>query len=217
MLYLDCCCGIAGDMFAGALMDLGAESDSIVDLLSNIADVDVTKVVKKGVSATRLRVSYPSDMEEYSSLVEKVKDLSLSLKAEAFALSVLENLAKAEAVAHDVALKDVHLHEAADSIVDAVAAALALEELNLLEASFYSSTVSVGYLAPATLEIMRVNSIPSRKVSGAEIVTPTGASILAALSPEYVGEQPFGGREGFGAGEKDFTYPNVLRVVLADG
>lgn len=216
MLYLDLSRGIAGDMFAGALIDLGAGGDLILKTLSGLADISIERVVKRGVGAIRFKVSYPKDKEAYVSLVEKVKALSISASAKSFALSVLANLAKAEAKAHDVSLKDVHLHEACDSIVDAVAAAIALEELNLLGSKCYASDVSIGSPAPATREIIRVNSIPTRKNCDDEITTPTGAAILAVLSPIYVTEQPFEGRQGYGAGEKDFSYPNVLRVVLAN-
>ncbi len=216
MLYVDCFRGIAGDMFVGALIDAGADGARIRETLSGIAKISVRKTVKAGVPATRFKVSYPKDKEDYSVLVGEVKALSLHRKTEETALSILEKLAVAEAKVHGVGLSDVHLHEAADSVVDATASAMALEDLSLIGGRVHASTVSVGALANATSEILASHSIPFRHTSPHEITTPTGAAIIAALAPSFGDEPCLAGREGFGAGEKDFIHPNVLRVVLAD-
>jgi uncharacterized protein (TIGR00299 family) protein len=214
MLYIDCSRGISGDMFVGALLDAGADGGRIIDVLSGIAKISVRRVSKAGVLATRFKVYYPAKKEEYSSLTGKVKSLSLRKKTEETALNILKKLAEAEAKVHGVSVEEVHLHEAADSVVDAVAAALALEELNLLGGEIAASTVSVGALADATSELLKAHSIPVRHTSGEEITTPTGAAILAALAPSYTEEPCIEGCQGFGAGEKDFQYPNVLRVAV---
>ena len=65
-------------------------------------------------------------------------------------------------------------------------------------------------------EIIKNGKIPvySRGIKG-ELVTPTGAAIVAALADEF-GYQPEMEIEkiGYGAGYKDFEIPNVVRLVL---
>jgi len=214
MLYLDCSHGIAGDMFVGSLIDLGASFENIHEKLSHIALLKTEKVDKAGVSATRFKVDFPLEKVEYSELVVKVKSLGISEKSEATALSILEKLAEAESKAHGVPLSEVHLHEAADSIVDAAASALAMEDLGLLDGEIVASPVSLGFTAPATQEIISKYSIPSKKISDKEITTPTGAAIVAAISEGFQEEFPSGGNEGFGAGEMDLPYPNVFRAIV---
>ncbi|MFH1835450.1 MAG: nickel insertion protein [Methanobacteriota archaeon] len=214
MLYLDCSHGIAGDMFVGSLIDLGASFENIHEKLSHIASLKAEKVDKAGVSATRFIVDFPMDQAEYTELVGTVKSIGLSENSESTALSILEKLAEAESRAHGVSLDEVHLHEAADSMVDAAASALALEDLGLLDAGIITSPVSLGFTAPATQEIISKYSIPSKKISDKEITTPTGAAIVAAISEGFQEEFPSGGNEGFGAGEMDLPYPNVFRAIV---
>jgi uncharacterized protein (DUF111 family) len=71
--------------------------------------------------------------------------------------------------------------------------------------------------APATLELLK--GIPTRPsdVEG-ELVTPTGAALMATLADEF-GWMPAMRVEatGYGAGKKEFPFPNLLRVVLGVG
>lgn len=217
MLYLDCSRGIAGDMFVGALIDLGADPSKLVSSLSHLADISVIKVVKSGIPATRFIVDYPHEKEEYGSLIGKIRALNLDSSVEELALSILGKLAEAESQAHSVPVSQVHLHEAADSVVDAAASALCLHELGLIDSKIFSSKVGVGDPAPATLNIIGKYDIPFEKRGCEEITTPTGAAILAALADEYGSKPPKSGQEGFGAGAKDFDYPNVLKVFVASG
>lgn len=216
MLFLDCSKGIAGDMFVGSLIDLGADKKKIIQALEGVAEINVSRTVKKGVNATRFKVKYSQKKALYPDLVETIKSIGLPDKAENTALSILGKLAEAESRAHEVELSRVHLHEAADSVVDAVASAVALHDLNLLGSKIRASTVSVGRLAPATAEIIKAYSIPIKYVSGEEITTPTGAAILASLVSDYSGDSYIEGSCGYGAGERDFSYPNVFRAVLGE-
>jgi uncharacterized protein (TIGR00299 family) protein len=212
MIYLDCSSGAAGDMLAGALIDSGADWRKIMGVLKPLAKVRVEKVKKRGVSAIKFEVGYEPGSREYVELAGDVKKLKLSPKARKLALRVLKILAEAEAKAHDIPLGRVHLHEAADCVVDSVAVALALEDLGWLSESFVSSVVSAGYIAPATKHIITEYGVPVRFTSDRELLTPTGAALLAALAVDYrrMGYCSFGA----GAGSMSLPWPNVLRVGL---
>ena len=72
---------------------------------------------------------------------------------------------------------------------------------------------------PAALEIMRAHHIPWKGGPvDEELLTPTGAALLAALVDEFVPEFPFirAERVGYGAGKRDHNLPNVLRGIIAE-
>ncbi len=134
---------------------------------------------------------------------------------------------------------DVHLHElaSADTLVDILCVARALELLGAFDGSadmqVISSPVSTGrgciktahgilpVPAPGTLEILKVHGIPhvDGPVDNAELATPTGCAILAALKPSFAGMQVAGRivASGNGAGTKTFPgVPNILRLQLVE-
>ncbi|NMC05366.1 MAG: LarC family nickel insertion protein, partial [Candidatus Lokiarchaeota archaeon] len=133
----------------------------------------------------------------------------------------------------------VHLHElaSADTLVDILCVARALDLIGAFDdgggMDVYSSPVSTGrgsiktahgilpVPAPGTLEILRTRGIPHRDgpVDDAELATPTGCAILAALKPNFGGMQVAGKviAVGIGAGTKTFpAVPNILRLELVD-
>lgn len=138
---------------------------------------------------------------------------------------IFHALAVAEGRIHDIAPEDVAFHEvgAIDAIVDIVGTALCLEHLDVGE--IYTGPISLGsgfvrsahgvipVPAPASLELLR--GFPTRAEGTSELVTPTGAAILAALAtpgraPEITPESV-----GYGAGDRELAdRPNLLRVVI---
>jgi len=200
-------------MLVASLLDLGADGGKIRKKLADVAGIRIKKVKKRGVSAVRFDVSYPHKKREYPQLVEDVRKLRLPKKVEALSLRILKTLATAESHAHNVPLTKVHLHEAADSMVDAVAFSMALHDLKQSDSPINASILSVGKLAPATEHILRRHSIPHKIISEKEIATPTGAAILANAASEY-GDTTPSGKVGCGAGAMNMPYPNVVRAVL---
>jgi hypothetical protein len=222
-LYIDCSYGASGDMLAGALIDLGADFSVIKDKLKNIpgvSEISAGKVKKSGVSATKFNVKFNSNHEEYVNLIKKIEELKLEPEVEATAKKILEKLAIAESHAHGVRIEEVHLHEAADSIVDAVSFSIAFHEL---KQKFNFNNVrceklSVGFLAPAAKYIIESGKIPIKKISDTEITTPTGAAILSAVVDGFTYEKFSAGKKfrksGYGAGSWDFDYPNVVGIFI---
>jgi len=145
------------------------------------------------------------------------------------AIAVFARLAAAEGKIHGLPPEEVHFHEvgAVDSIVDIVGGCIALDLLGrprVLSAQVVEGSGTVrcahGLLpvpAPATLEILSSRAIPFTQCEEPnELVTPTGAALLAELVEEFGPlRDAVVQRVGYGLGTRDNrTRPNVLRAWL---
>lgn len=158
-----------------------------------------------------------------------IEESELSARVKRDALAIFEKIAVAEAYLHHSTPDEVHFHEigGVDSLLDIVGVAWCLERLGI-DAVFCSALpMSGGFVncahglmpvpAPATLEILKGAPWTPTDVRG-ELVTPTGAGILAALTKGF-GNAPAMTIEtiGLGAGKKDFAdRPNILRVTIGE-
>lgn len=139
-------------------------------------------------------------------------------------------LADAEAKAHGVPADQVHFHEvgAVDSIVDVVAASVLVDYLGIgrvcvpvLVEGHGTVRCQHGVIpvpVPATLNICAAHGLPLApcEVEG-ELVTPTGAALVAALDPAFDLPARYTVRAvGLGAGKRTYSRPSVLRVVLIE-
>ncbi len=170
---------------------------------------------------------------EHRSLKEITPIIDNSLlpdDAKALAHKMFDIVAEAESKVHGLPKDEVHFHEvgAVDSIVDICAVAFCITDLGIDRV--ISSPVSEGtgeircqhgiipVPVPATLEITKAHSIPLtiKDVKG-EMVTPTGAAIVAALADSFERPQNMTpAKIGYGAGKKDFPHANILRAFLFD-
>jgi len=143
------------------------------------------------------------------------------------ALAIFSRLADAEARVHAVPLDEVTFHEvgAIDSIVDIVGTAVGVTELGIERAFTAALPLGSGMVrtqhgplpipAPATAELLK--AYPVRLGDGeGELVTPTGAAIIAALTQPGAPLPPIRIEAvGYGAGARTLRdRPNVLRLVL---
>ena len=149
-------------------------------------------------------------------------------RAGALALKIFEVLARAEAKAHGVSLEEVHFHEvgAIDSIVDIVAAAVCLDNLDITKVivrRLCEGTGSVrcqhGILpvpVPAVANIIEAYGLPVQfSDTKGELITPTGAAIVAAMEPSYSLPERFTiQKTGMGAGKRAYERPSILRAML---
>ena len=163
--------------------------------------------------------------------VELVIDAApLSERARGLARDAFRILARAEAKAHGLPIDQVHFHEvgAVDSIVDVLAAAFLIDDLDIERAIVPALTDGHGTIrcqhgvipvpVPATLNICIAHSLPlaSSSVEG-ELVTPTGAALVAALEPEFSLPERYAIRAvGLGAGKRSYERPSILRAMLIE-
>ena len=154
---------------------------------------------------------------------------ALSAAGKARARNLFATLGQAEAEVHGVPLDQVHLHEvgALDSVVDIVGSVFALEWLDADR--IVSSPLNVGggtirsahglYPVPAPATMRLLNGVPIYAgPQKSEMVTPTGALLIAGYATEFGGIPPMRVRQvGYGAGSRDFVgVPNVLRVLVGE-
>ena len=234
LLYFDCIAGISGDMALGALIDAGADLEPIRKGLEGLPvesfELDVEQVESGGLRATKVNVRTSTDglIRTYASVRSLLDMAEMPLDAKAMAQRIFRRLAEAEAMVHRRDLDQVTFHEvgAVDSIVDIVGTSLALASLKVDRVFASAVPTGMGMVktehgllpipAPAVMELLRGAPIYSRNVS-VELVTPTGAAILAALV-EGFGEIPLMRIEhvGYGAGSARLDFPNVVRVVVGE-
>lgn len=144
-------------------------------------------------------------------------------------IRTFELLGRSEAKIHNVPVDEIHFHEvgAVDAIVDIVATCAGIHHLNI--GAWYASPVNVGggtvacahgtfpVPAPATADLLRETPTYSAHVQK-ELVTPTGAALLRALSPTYGAQPPMRVQHiGYGAGTRNpKDFPNVLRLSVGE-
>jgi uncharacterized protein (TIGR00299 family) protein len=232
VLHFDCFSGISGDMTLAALIDAGIDPGSIRAALDSFGlpiALEIEKVKRNGIAATYVNVVAP-DQEEYRFLPDVEAILAkgkLTPRQRDLALAIFRKLAVAEAAVHGMPVDRVHFHEvgALDSIADIAGAAVAIDLLGVDRITCRSVPPGSGSVkcahglmpvpAPATAHLLKGMPLAQAPVTG-ELVTPTGAAILATVVNEFT-DQPAMTVEriGCGAGKKDFwEQPNVLRVFI---
>lgn len=233
-LVFDCFSGIAGDMTIAALLDAGAPLDAISKGLEGLGlppfVLSAEKVTRGGIRATYLRVRIESERTyQPPEMRAMIGAANLPPRVAQRVLSAVDWLEKGEALAHDTG--QPHLHEAGgvDALIDLVGSMLALELLGVDEAACPVVTVGSGTIVrtqhgaipaapgPAAAHILQQAGFAVRFVESThELVTPTGAAILAAVArPGPVTVVTTG--HGAGAGTFDPpNRPNALRVFLGE-
>ena len=234
--YFDCFSGISGDMILGAFLDLGLPQKLLRQTLSQIPLPELRLLVKREershITGYSLQVQGKKGKpiaRTYKSIKQLIEKSKITPPIKENSLAVFKRLAQVEGKIHGMELEDVHFHEvgAVDSIVDIVGTAIGIDHFQ--PTKIFSSELPMGrgfvqcqhgrlpLPAPATLEILKGFPIRSIEVEG-ELVTPTGAAIVAALN-SGIGSMPDMkvSQIGYGMGRKEFPdRPNLLRLVLGE-
>jgi hypothetical protein len=231
-LYLDAFSGVSGDMMLGLLVDLGVPAALLEEELAKLPvsgwRLDIRRETRRGISGSRALVHCEEQHHHrtWADIDRMLAEAPLEAPARELARRIFRRLGEAEARVHGVALETVHFHEvgALDSIVDVVGAAVGLTRLNperilcspLPLAQGMTRTAHGRYPlpAPATAEVLRGAPVTAGHCDR-ELVTPTGAAIVAEVArfgtlPAMTLE-----RIGYGVGSRDLDdRPNVLRGLL---
>ena len=191
--YFDCPSGISGDMTLAALLDAGAERallDRTVDALGLRSEVRVEVRHEERGHLGGLRVVVeceaggPSrNLPELERMLEKAP---LPDQVARRALAALARLGRAEAAVHGRPADQVHLHElgGADTLIDLVGAFWLLDSLQVTAVHASPLPAPAGrFTAPGTLRVLEgTGAVLEPDDRRAELVTPTGAAILATVA-----------------------------------
>jgi pyridinium-3,5-bisthiocarboxylic acid mononucleotide nickel chelatase len=236
ILYFDCFSGVSGDMTLAALLDLGLPLEKLQEELKKLGlknySLEVRPGSRSGIAAVGLEVKVGPQEEHhrhFSDIREMISRSSLEPGVKELSLAIFQRLAEAEARVHKKKVEEVHFHEvgAVDSIVDIVGTAIGISSFR--PDRIYASELPMGWgfvhcqhgrlplPAPATVEVLKGYPVKSVDVEG-ELVTPTGAAIVATLSSKASAFPAMKvERIGYGMGKKEFPdRPNLLRLILGE-
>lgn len=272
-LYLECYSGISGDMSVAALLDLGADKQTLLNGLSSLNvhgfQIKIGRCIKSGIDACDFDVileqtehaSYHTHHTDTSPIhpIKKhqhsdcdisepihksfshtphrnlfeietiIESSTITSHAKELAKKIFHIIAKAEAKAHALSIEKVHFHEvgALDSIADIVGTAICLDNLNITNVIISELYEGSGHIecqhgtlpipVPAVCNIISSHKIPIKiiPISG-ELVTPTGAAIVAAIrTQDKLPECYTIDKIGLGAGKRNYSgVSGILRAML---
>ena len=274
-LYLDIFSGISGDMFLGALLDLGVDFHRLEQDLEKLGldgyHLHVSKQQRAQIAGTKFDVHLEDDHHHdvskhdehehahehghehhhhdeasaherehchdhdhsrtFADIEQLIQRSPLSDWVKQKSVAIFRRVAVAEGKIHGKPPEQVHFHEvgAVDSIIDIVGACLALELLGRPRVQAAPVVEGTGWVkcahgrfpvpTPATLEILGARGVPvSQCDEPHELVTPTGAALLAELVESFGPMRDLTPqRVGYGLGMRENkTRPNVLRAVLCE-
>ncbi len=245
VLYFDCSSGISGNMTLGSLLEIVGDENYLLEALKKLNvdgyKIEISKKVKNGITGTYVDVilehKHHHEEEHHSHEHRNLYDVnkvidesSIDEKSKELAKKIFLRVAKAESKVHNKPLEEVHFHEvgAIDSIVDIVGTAILINKIN--PDKIISSVVNDGYgfiecahgtmsvPVPATSEIFASSNVKFRQIDiDTELVTPTGAAIIAELATEFTTLPAMTTEKiGWGAGYKDLKIPNMLKVYYGE-
>ena len=237
ILHIDPFSGVSGDMFLGALIDLGVDVRALRAQIKSLGfagiDIRVRSVSRGSINGIKLNVIEKDRKKgghtDLKKILARIRASRIKDEAKKLACDIFEAIGDAEAKVHGKSRRDLHLHEVgeADSIVDITGAAIAISSLGV--SKIYSGEIAVGrglvdtdagslpIPAPATIELLK--GLPVRYCDEPhELTTPTGAAILKTIADSFFQPPPMEiKRIGYGAGERQLeSRPNLLRAVLGD-
>jgi hypothetical protein len=240
-IHLDPVGGVAGDMFAAAMLDGHPDwQKPLTEAIRNSGlapNLDVRAVPHNDGCLTghRFEVHTPIDPRahahrQWCEIRDRLHDCRLDTAVKARAIAIFELLAEAEAKVHGTAVDDVTFHEvgAWDSIADVLAAAWLIERSGVTSWSCAPLPLGRGRVrsahgwlpipAPATALLLQGFPVFDDGLEG-ERVTPTGAAIIRHLDPSFesLGKPAMLRGRGYGFGTKRFPdFSNVLLVSSFD-
>jgi uncharacterized protein (TIGR00299 family) protein len=194
--------------------------------------MDFQPVHRGGLAATAAVVRVDPSIQPLrrpSDLVAILDAADLPETTATAATRVIAALASAEAAVHGCPVDEVHLHEigAVDTLLDVVGVLTALQSLavdRVVSAPVATGAGSIdsahGTLpvpAPAVLRLLEGRPLFGTEAT-VELVTPTGAALLAAVVDSWAPFPPMTVvASSYGAGTRELPgRPNVLQAILGE-
>lgn len=232
---IDPASGIAGDMFLGALVDVGLDRSWLQGLPGRLGldgvTVRIADVKRAGVRCVKVDFDIPPQphgrpVSEIHAIIDAA---GAPGSVTTLAHAAFDAIGSVESAIHGVSAEHLHLHEvgSVDAILDIVGSIWGLEMLGV-EAVF-NTRVAVGdgtvktahgvlpVPAPATVRLLEGFTVSHGPSGSGELTTPTGAALLRVLSK---GDPPveYSPRcSGYGAGTRDIRGQlNAVRVILGE-
>lgn len=233
IIYFDCFSGISGDMALGALFNLGLDIQALRTELHKL-NIDGWEIaaepgMRSYISGTRALVHAPEQASHrhLADVRAIIEGSTLSEHVKSRSIHIFSMLASAEGQIHGISAEQVHFHEigALDAIIDIVGVVCGLALLGVEQVYASALPLGSGWVraahgsipvpAPATLALLaNAKAAVLSDVSAGELVTPTGAALLAGLA---LFQRPAMQllRVGYGLGKRDpADRPNVLCAWL---
>lgn len=234
--FLDCFSGISGDMFLGALLDAGLPLEHLQENLALLPvhgfRLAINPKRSGAIAGTQLHVETAPEAghphRSWGTISKLITESRLPLKIKENSLAIFALLAEAESRVHGCPVEDIHFHEvgATDAIVDIVGAAIGVSYFGIEKVVSAPVPMPGGWVrcahgqlplpAPAVCEILK--DVPIYGVElRQELVTPTGAAIVKALTDEFGPMPPMAIQAvGYGAGSRELAggQPNLLRLFI---
>ena len=232
ILYFDCSSGISGNMTLGALLEIIGDEQYLIKELKKLNldgyKLQISKKEKNGITGTYVDIILENTHKHrnLNDINKIIDDSSLDTKVKELSKKIFLRIAKAESKVHNKSLDKIHFHEigAIDSIIDIVGTSILVNKINPDE--IISSVVNDGYgfiecehgkmsvPVPATSEIFSNSNVKFKQINiDTELVTPTGAAIIAELAAEFtILPAMITEKIGWGAGSKNLEIPNILKV-----
>lgn len=275
MLYLECYAGISGDMFVASLLDLGMDTEYLLNNLQTLPlkgyKVEINRAKKMALDACDFNVILDIDNHDHdmnylyeenhhehihdhehghshehhtdetahihhhhhehrnlNDVIAIINNSQITDNAKTIALKIFQIIAEAEAKAHGTTIDAVHFHEvgAVDSIVDITAAAICLDKLGITKVACSPLSEGKGFVncqhgaipipVPAVVNIASSHNLKFHFTdTKGELITPTGAAIIAAIKTDDVLPENFIiEKVGIGAGKRHYDIPNVVRAMI---
>lgn len=232
---IDPASGIAGDMFLGALVDVGLDRAWLEGLPAALSlegvGVRVAEVKRAGVRCIKVDFDIPPQphgrpVSEIHRLIDAARVPSSVAKK---SHTAFDAIALAESAIHGVSTEALHLHEvgSVDAILDIVGSIWGLDLLGI-EAVFNTpvalgdGTVKTAHgvlpvPAPATMRLLEGFTVRHGPVGSGELTTPTGAALLKVLSKGPAPHDYSPRRSGYGAGTRDIKgHLNAVRIIIGE-
>jgi len=232
---LDPASGIAGDMFIGALVDIGLDRAWLERLPATLGldgvTVRIADVQRSSVRCVKVDFDIPPQPHgrAVSEIHRLIDTLKIPEKVARSAHAAFEAIASIESEIHGVTPDELHLHEvgAVDAILDIIGSIWGVELLGIER--IYNTKVSLGdgsvktahgllpVPAPATIRLLEGFNVRHGPPGSGELTTPTGAALLRVLSKGAPPQEYTPRRSGYGAGTRDIKGQlNALRIILGE-